>query len=71
MLTNDGKPLKLLHVIKLGHNILRGTPFSLPAVGCRLFGHSQVSAVYGIWLLEFHFLLELYFRSVYSTRDCM
>jgi len=45
MLTNDDKPLMLLHVIKLEHNILRGTPVPLPAIGCLLFGHSQVSAV--------------------------
>jgi len=35
MLMNDGKPLMLLHVIKLEHNILRGTPVPLPVVGCR------------------------------------
>jgi len=45
MLTNDGKPLMLLRVIKLEHNILRGTPVPLPAVGRRRFGHSQVSTV--------------------------
>jgi len=71
MLTNDGKPLMLLHVIKLEHNILRGTPVPLPAVGCRLFGHCKLSTVYDIWLLESHFLLELYLRSIYLARDCM